>query len=192
MAWSVISSLSVFPHSMSYFNELAGGPRNGHLHLVDANIDWGQDMYHLRNWLRRHPEATPLHVAPLCFVHPRHYGIETKTPPELPMPGWYAMSIHRIHGERGSYNFFLHYTPVALAGYSIYIYHVTPEEANRVRKELGYPDLPPDEITPPKQAAQPEKPGPPARRVPATSVTCCGILDSNRGTAVSRTSTSGA
>ena len=151
LMWSISSSLSVFPYSMSYFNELAGGPRNGHRYLVDANIDWGQDMYHLRNWLRKHPEATPLHAAPNCFVDPHHYGIESKTPPELPMPGWFAMSIHRIHDERGSYNFFLHYKPVALAGYSIYIYHVTPEEANRVRCELGYPELPPDENHPSKQ-----------------------------------------
>jgi hypothetical protein len=144
LSWSIISAVSVFPHSMSYFNELAGGPRNGHYYLIDANIDWGQDMWFLRNWVRKHPEAQPLHVAPLCFVHPKYYGIESLTPPEVPRPGWFAMSIHRIHGESGKYNFFLRYKPVALAGYSIYIYHVTLEDANRVRRELGYPELSPD------------------------------------------------
>ncbi len=28
-------------HSISYFNELAGGPENGSAHLLDSNIDWG-------------------------------------------------------------------------------------------------------------------------------------------------------
>ena len=30
---------------------------------------------------------------------------------------------------------------VAMARYSIYIYHITPDEANRVRKELGLSEL---------------------------------------------------
>lgn len=42
VAWSVVSSLSVYPHSLSYFNELVGGPRGGPAHLLDSNIDWGQ------------------------------------------------------------------------------------------------------------------------------------------------------
>jgi hypothetical protein len=28
-----------------------------------------------------------------------------------------------------------------MAGYSIYIYHITLEDANRVRRDLGLPDL---------------------------------------------------
>ncbi len=31
-----------------------------------------------------------------------------------------------------------------MAGYSIYIYHMTLDEANRVRRELGLPELPQD------------------------------------------------
>jgi hypothetical protein len=37
--WAVVRSLRVYPHGMSYFNEIAGGPDNGHAHLVDSNID---------------------------------------------------------------------------------------------------------------------------------------------------------
>ena len=39
VAWSVISSLSVYPHSLSYFNEFAGGPLGGPKVLLDSNID---------------------------------------------------------------------------------------------------------------------------------------------------------
>ena len=38
---AVGSSLAIYPHSLSYFNELAGGPTKGHYHLIDSNIDWG-------------------------------------------------------------------------------------------------------------------------------------------------------
>ena len=51
LGWAVFSSLRVYPHSMSYFNELAGGPENGHNYLVDSNIDWGQDLLELRDWV---------------------------------------------------------------------------------------------------------------------------------------------
>jgi hypothetical protein len=39
LAWVVVSSLSVYPHSMSHFNELAGGPKNWPKHLLGSNID---------------------------------------------------------------------------------------------------------------------------------------------------------
>src|SRR5579863_1195605 len=45
---AVVSSLTVYPHSMSYFNLAAGGPRGGPEHLLDANIDWGQDLLELK------------------------------------------------------------------------------------------------------------------------------------------------
>ena len=54
---STVSSLLVFPHSMSYFNELAGGPLHGHEHLVNSNIDWGQDLLYLRDWIAAHQQS---------------------------------------------------------------------------------------------------------------------------------------
>jgi hypothetical protein len=41
---TIYSTLSVFPHSLAYFNEASGGPENGHKHLLGSNLDWGQDL----------------------------------------------------------------------------------------------------------------------------------------------------
>ncbi len=60
LGWVVGSSLWYLPHSLSYFNELIGGPRNGRFYLYDANIDWGQDLYFVKQWVEEHPEARPL------------------------------------------------------------------------------------------------------------------------------------
>jgi hypothetical protein len=155
LAWSVTSSILVCPHNISYFNELAGGPIGGHRYLLDANIDWGQDLLYLKRWVNEHPEAKPLHMAHEYFATPEMFGITTcwspsgpvsnpspgVRPPENigPKPGWYAMSVDRIHTPE--YEYFLRFKPMAMAGYSIYIYHISLCDANRVRKELGLPEL---------------------------------------------------
>jgi hypothetical protein len=51
--WLVISAIVTFPHHLSYFNELVGGPNNGHRYLTDSNVDWGQDLPTLRDWIDR-------------------------------------------------------------------------------------------------------------------------------------------
>lgn len=146
LLWSVGSSLWVYPHSLSYFNELVGGPTGGHVHLggvaVDSNIDWGQDLLYLKRWLDDHPEAQPLHLALNGAYDASIAGIDYTLPPTDPQPGWHALSVNRIRSQAREYEYFLKFKPLAMAGYSIYIYHITLEDANRVRRELGLPELP--------------------------------------------------
>ena len=139
-----------------------GGPR----YLLDANVDWGQDVLYLKEWCEKHPEAAPLHVAfgnsysdtllglggrirnlDVMEATSQEQVAENDSPREPePRPGWYAVSVHRIHDPKDSYEYFRRFTPLATAGYSIYIYHVTLEEANRVRRELGLSDLSSSEV----------------------------------------------
>lgn len=53
---AVLSSLWVYPHQLSYFNLLSGGPRCGGRHMLGSNLDWGQDYLFLVKWLESHPE----------------------------------------------------------------------------------------------------------------------------------------
>jgi hypothetical protein len=150
--WSIGSSLSLYPHSLSYFNELVGGPINGHAHLIDANIDWGQDLFVLRNWLNKHPEARPLHLAYYGGVDPRAAGIEYASPPQQqvgPRPGWHAVSVNNLRSHSGEYAYFLHFRPIAMAGFSIYIYQLNLEDVNRVRTDLGLDRLEPEAVPDP-------------------------------------------
>lgn len=169
LGWTLVSGLRVYPHLLSYFNEAAGGPENGHAHLIDSNIDWGQDLLELRRWLDQHPEARPLGVVCWKPIDPGLIGIEgTSVPtgsPDFeedtpsarlaagPHPGYYAISVNALRGDtpakpgvpRGSlahgYEYFREFQPIARAGYSIYIYHITLAEAQRVRQLLGLPPL---------------------------------------------------
>ena len=60
VACSVGSALWVYPHHLSYFNLIAGGPGQGHLHFAGSNLDWGQDLCHLADWHARYGRDRPL------------------------------------------------------------------------------------------------------------------------------------
>lgn len=59
ICWLAVSSFSVHPHYLSYFNEIAGGPANGWRWLLDSNIDWGQDDEYVR---QVYVPRSPVHV----------------------------------------------------------------------------------------------------------------------------------
>jgi hypothetical protein len=162
--WSIFSSLWVYPHSISYFNELAvilptpnephspqepegtsfiasllnAGARNGGRHLLDSNIDWGQDLFYLEKWCLQHPEVTEISTAIYGTYPLEQTKVPTTSMPPInhPQSGWYALSVNYLYNREKQYRYFLHLKPAARAGYSIYIYHITPEEVNRVRNEI--------------------------------------------------------
>ena len=45
---------TIHPHYLAYFNRISGGPMRGSDHLIDSNLDWGQDLVNLREWVRSH------------------------------------------------------------------------------------------------------------------------------------------
>jgi hypothetical protein len=51
LGWLVVESLVVHPHYLAYFNQLVGGPQKGYRHLVDSNLDWGQDLKGLKDYM---------------------------------------------------------------------------------------------------------------------------------------------
>jgi hypothetical protein len=169
--WFLGSALWFAPHWLSHFNELVGGPQGGHRALDNSNIDWGQDLLYLRDWLEKHPEAEDMRIAYFGCFDPNVLGIRYELPPpDLRAsgnnrliaeskglePGWYAVSVNYVLGSvmnlpngRGqfvywgvpAYGYFSEFQPVDRAGFSIWIYHITPDEANRVRLKMGLPTL---------------------------------------------------
>ena len=152
LTWSVVSSLLVYPHSLSYFNEFVGGPIGGPKHLIHSNVDWGQDLLFLKKWIDQHPETRPMKLAYFGSFDPKHAGIEYAFTEDVPRaddvrsghkripPGWYAISVNFVRGlpfftykgdgtktslRQNALAAFQELRPVAMAGYSIYIYHVT-------------------------------------------------------------------
>jgi hypothetical protein len=148
--WLLISSLATYPHHLGYFNELAGGPKNGVQHLSSSNIDWGQDLLYLADWLEDHPEVELDGLAWHCrVVDPSIVGLKAGGVPEEPEAGWYAVSMNKMPPCSKTYRYFENIEPVAWAGYSIPIFHITEEDAVRLREILASTSLETDnEVTP--------------------------------------------
>ena len=173
VAWTISASLWIYPHSLAYFNELAGGPAQGYRHLINSNLDWGQDLHELKGWLDQHPDAQPFFLAYYGLFDPHLAGIEFQLPAPWAagadlsekdiectlVPGWYAISVNHIYGldtlppfnARGvkeyvdptAYRYFLDLTPVARAGYSIHIYRITQQDIDRLIKLRHEREAPP-------------------------------------------------
>ena len=56
----VLSMVSVYPRTYCYFTELVGGASQGWRYLGDSNLDWGQDMRTVHEWLQRNPDKQPV------------------------------------------------------------------------------------------------------------------------------------
>ena len=139
-------SLRFHPHHLAYFNVLAGGPAGGRWHLVDSNLDWGQDLHALKLYLDNH-HVPDVGLAYFGTVSAAKIGIKSHLPPSrFPQPGWYAISANYVqgrphalrdtNGERvqvgiDEFGYFRFFEPVASIGYSINVYRLTQLDCER-------------------------------------------------------------
>jgi hypothetical protein len=141
-AWMLLS-VRYHPEHLAYFNELAGGPLGGREHLLDSNLDWGQDLGGLKTFL----DERGIHEIGLAYfgtVPPSALGIAYRVPPSrIPQPGRFAVSVNfeqgRPHWLRtpqneirlvdiGEFAYFRFFNPIARIGESIDIFEITPDD----------------------------------------------------------------
>lgn len=131
------SSLLAHPHYLPYFNLAAGGPSAGIEWLDDSNVDWGQDLPLLAEWLEEH-DVGDARLAPMALYDPALYGVPGRwvgpeaVLPELsstdPEPGVYAVSAHLLTRTRWSgppaVDPLRDRTPRAVLGHTIYVFDI--------------------------------------------------------------------
>ncbi|MDW8262342.1 MAG: glycosyltransferase family 39 protein [Phycisphaerales bacterium] len=138
-----VESIAIAPDYLTFFNLAAGGQRGGLNRLGDSNLDWGQDLPALAQFMSR-PENrdSALYLSYFGMADPQAYGLRY-----LNMPGGYelnpqalwppagslvAISATRLQGIyatpelRAEYAKFRSRTPTAVLGGSIYVYDDRP------------------------------------------------------------------
>ena len=135
--WAILSVVLVYPSFVAYFNEMTGGPNNGYKYVVDSNLDWGQDILRLAEYIKNNN----IKEIKLDYFSgaPAEYYIKTATIQsynrEIPQKGWLAVSatiysgackgdkIPCSYNER-AYTWLDQYKPIARIGYSIFVYKI--------------------------------------------------------------------
>ena len=147
VGWMIVSSLSVYPHSLSYFNEFVGGPINGWKHLDKSNLDWGQDMILVKEWVQRNSEVAPLYIQPSGFLTPQQMGIAVSdldwsiardglsSSGRKFRPGWYIMGLTRLVDPDHPCHELLQREPDDYIGFSMRVYHIEADTEGSVMAE---------------------------------------------------------
>jgi hypothetical protein len=139
--WQAVSVISIYPHFLAYFNELAGGPNNGYIYTVDSNLDWGQDLKRLLRWVEEN-KIDKIYVDYFGGGDAQYYLKEkyapwqgTRDEKEFPKGNYLAVSATFLQGGRGEpvpgfdqpygyYHWLDKYQPVTKIGYSIFVYFI--------------------------------------------------------------------
>jgi hypothetical protein len=119
---TAVATASIHPHYLAYFNWASGGPAKGSKHLIDSNLDWGQDLVNLKRWLDRNAPGEKVGLAYFGQIHPNIFArrgepLNWDLPPALPNtmkfpppkqflagtnlrpePGLYAVSASLVRG----------------------------------------------------------------------------------------------
>lgn len=145
--WLATEGVLCHPHQLGYYNELVGGPANGHWHLLESNTDWGQDLYYLEDWLNNTKTNEPVLIDYYGFASPRDFGlrlgpmiqIENATNDKcvgMSSKGtdfWLCASVGKLHATQ-HYGYLLDQPPQFRIGYSIFVYKVRVAE---MKEALG-------------------------------------------------------
>lgn len=141
LIWYASGTIKLYPHFLSYFNETVGGPSNGYKYVTDSNLDWGQDLKRLTQFVEENKIET-IHLDYFGGDSPEHrlgdkfqpwWG--DRNPNDLPDNGWLAVSATFLQGGRGKavpgfdyndgyYNWLNQYEPVKIIGNSIFVYQI--------------------------------------------------------------------
>ncbi|MFH1402820.1 MAG: phospholipid carrier-dependent glycosyltransferase [Candidatus Altiarchaeota archaeon] len=144
IALSVLPAVIYHPHYIPYFNQLVGGPENGYTYASDSNVDWGQDLPGLKEYMDE-KGIDEIKLAYFGTARIDEYGIEYFSLPNNqgiemfsgqrspdvecgPVEGILAVSATSLtgqFGDPGCYEWLRGYEPMDNIGYSILVYNIT-------------------------------------------------------------------
>ncbi|OGS20559.1 MAG: hypothetical protein A2252_09885 [Elusimicrobia bacterium RIFOXYA2_FULL_39_19] len=117
LAWFAVDSALAHPYYIAYFNEIAGGAKNGYKHLVDSNLDWGQD----RNLVIKETEGKQI------IFNPR-----------IPVAGNIVINANNLQDVfkiRKTHRWLKFFKPSGNIGYSWLVYDLKIEDFENLVKE---------------------------------------------------------
>ncbi len=140
----VSENLDVYPFYLTYFNQTVGGSAGGYEYVNDSNLDWGQDLRRLADWVKQN-NIPRIETDYFGWADPVYYMGQTYEQlwsskyrdaqdfkSRNDTNGWIAISATFLKGSEGSpefpkpvnYTWLESFKPVTIVGNSIFIYHI--------------------------------------------------------------------
>ncbi|MEW6557985.1 MAG: tetratricopeptide repeat protein [Elusimicrobiota bacterium] len=150
--WMLVNNARVYPHYLTFFNELVGGSKKGYRCLV-YDLDAGQDLKGLKKFLKPGDEVVLSYSG--C-ARPEYYGIDCQYAgaasdirlnrkvekinslnPKRELLAVSALFLQMARTDRGFvYSWLREYQPIDIIGNTILVYDITADI--NAHKNLGY------------------------------------------------------
>jgi hypothetical protein len=112
LVWLAGSTFSYYPNMIPYMNEWVFDRKLSYQILADSNLDWGQNMGLVRNFLKNNPDVV--------------------LDPDLPVSGRILVSANRFVGvvpkEKGPLLWASRYRPIGHVGYAHLLFEIPPKD----------------------------------------------------------------
>ena len=119
----IVNTMIVFPNFLSHFSWFIGGTNNGGYFLLDSNLDWGQGVKKLDNYLEENNITETIKLDYFGQSVPKYYGIDYKPYHGETRTGFIAVSKQLLYGDQDNvYGWLREIEPTAEIGKSMYVY----------------------------------------------------------------------
>jgi len=140
LVWYAASTFFIAPHFLSFFNDFVSGPENGPNILLDSNIDWGQDMNRLEQWIEKNDLRNTAVYYSVFTTEPLGYrDIQIAAVPCTPHPGIFVLSVNNLYdlaqNREGCFDWLRAREPTEKIGYSIFIYNITDSDLEEQKRQ---------------------------------------------------------
>jgi hypothetical protein len=144
-AWMILEAARTHPHHIAYFNQLIGDPDTAIDYLADSNLDWGQELRHLDEFLSAEgiggvylsyfgnadPEAYGIRYLPVYYEssRPRRGDptLDLRREPRalLAVSATHIQGVYRPTPE--AFAWLAEREPTAILGHSMFLYDLTTD-----------------------------------------------------------------
>ncbi|MEM9410996.1 MAG: glycosyltransferase family 39 protein [Planctomycetota bacterium] len=129
MMWAIWVGYQIFPHHLSFFTQVIGGPSQGYKYLAESNVSWGQNLPALSRFLKQEGVAE-IYMHLYGNDHPDDYGIKNLGFDDYhvywPIQGFYVVSAHSLiqfsKTDDTSGNWFDRFEPVAVIDHTLFVF----------------------------------------------------------------------
>ncbi|MEK7525409.1 MAG: glycosyltransferase family 39 protein [Patescibacteria group bacterium] len=138
MGWYVFETIHAYPFFIPYFNQVAGGSAGGYRYVVDSNVDWGQDLKRLGQWMDTSRVGKidldyfgwadqPYYIrGQFTWVHSTTYKNREDFMKRNQSNGWIAVSVTFLQNSKqdADYWWLKQIEPTTTIGHSIFVWRI--------------------------------------------------------------------